>query len=309
VLKTISLIVPFYNEEGVITIFANKIIPVLEKIPAIKWKIVCIDDGSSDATLAQLLDLSQKDLRFRILELSRNFGKEAALTAGLDAVDSDAVVIIDADLQDPPEVIPQMVEAWREGAEVVLGRRVDRSTDSTLKRKTAAWFYELHSKISHIQIPENVGDFRLMDRCVVDALKRLPERQRFMKGLFAWVGFRTVTVDYARLPRSAGTTKFSGFSLWNFALEGFTSFSTIPIRLWTYLGTMGALCALVYGFFIIIRTIFWGNPVPGYASLFAAITLFSSVQIISIGMLGEYIGRIYMETKQRPIYVLRKTYN
>ncbi|MCW2265086.1 glycosyltransferase involved in cell wall biosynthesis [Gluconobacter cerinus] len=307
--QTISLIVPFYNEEGLVAVFADKVIPILDEISGVKWIIVCIDDGSKDATLEQLVALSFKDSRFQILELSRNFGKEAALTAGLDAADADAVVIIDADLQDPPEVISQMVKAWREGAEAVLGRRVDRSSDSALKRRTAAWFYDLHSKISHVPIPENVGDFRLMDRCVVEALKRLPERQRFMKGLFAWVGFRTVMIDYVRIPRSVGTTKFSVFSLWNFALEGFTSFSTIPIRLWTYLGIMGASCSILYGFFIVIRTIFFGNSVPGYASLFTAIVLFSSVQILSIGMMGEYIGRIYMETKQRPIYVLRKKYN
>lgn len=201
-----------------------------------------------------------------------------------------------------------MVQAWREGAEVVLGKRIDRSSDSVLKRKTASWFYTLHNRLAHIRIPENVGDFRLMDRCVVEALGRLPERQRFMKGLFAWVGFRTVTIDYVRAPRAAGITKFSGYSLWNFALEGFTSFSSVPIRLWTYLGTIGAFLAILYAIFIVFRTLFWGNSVPGYASLFVAIIFFSSVQIISIGMLGEYIGRIYMETKQRPIYVLRRKY-
>jgi len=304
----LSLIVPFYNEEASIGHFVKSILPVVDGIAETDWEIVCVDDGSSDATLRELVSLSETDRRFRVLELSRNFGKEAALTAGLDAATGDAVIIIDADLQDPPDVIPQMVQAWREGAEVVLGKRVDRSSDSMLKRKTAAWFYSLHNRLTHIRIPENVGDFRLMDRCVVEALGRLPERQRFMKGLFAWVGFRTVTIDYVRAPRAAGTTKFSGYSLWNFALEGFTSFSSAPIRLWTYLGTIGAFLAILYAIFIVFRTIFWGNSVPGYASLFVAIIFFSSVQIISIGMLGEYIGRIYMETKQRPIYVLRRKY-
>jgi len=304
----LSLIVPFYNEEASIGHFVKSILPVVDGIAETDWEIVCVDDGSSDATLRELVSLSETNRRFRVLELSRNFGKEAALTAGLDAATGDAVIIIDADLQDPPDVIPQMVQAWREGAEVVLGKRVDRSSDSMLKRKTAAWFYSLHNRLTHIRIPENVGDFRLMDRCVVEALGRLPERQRFMKGLFAWVGFRTVTIDYVRAPRAAGTTKFSGYSLWNFALEGFTSFSSAPIRLWTYLGTIGAFLAILYAIFIVFRTIFWGNSVPGYASLFVAIIFFSSVQIISIGMLGEYIGRIYMETKQRPIYVLRRKY-
>ncbi|GBR71947.1 glycosyltransferase family 2 protein [Gluconobacter kanchanaburiensis] len=304
----LSLIVPFYNEEAAISHFVNGILPVLDAMAGTEWEILCVDDGSSDDTLRKLISLSETDARFRVLELSRNFGKEAALTAGLDAASGDAVVIIDADLQDPPDMIPQMVRSWRDGAEVVLGRRIDRSSDSMLKRKTALWFYSLHNRLAHIRIPENVGDFRLMDRCVVEALKRLPERQRFMKGLFAWVGFRTVTLDYVRAPRAAGLTKFSGYSLWNFALEGFTSFSSAPIRLWTYLGTVGALLAILYALFIVFRTIVCGNPVPGYASLFVAIIFFSSVQIISIGMLGEYIGRIYMETKQRPIYVLRRTY-
>lgn len=304
----LSLIVPFYNEEAAISHFVQSILPVLDGIPETEWEIVCVDDGSSDATLRELIGLSESDRRFKVLELSRNFGKEAALTAGLDAAGGDAVIIIDADLQDPPEVIPQMVQSWRDGAEVVLGKRIDRSSDSMLKRKTASWFYALHNQLAHIRIPENVGDFRLMDRCVVNVLKRLPERQRFMKGLFAWVGFRTVTIDYVRAPRAAGMTKFSGYSLWNFALEGFTSFSSVPIRLWTYLGTVGALIAILYALFIVFRTVVWGNPVPGYTSLFVAIIFFSSVQIISIGMLGEYIGRIYMETKQRPIYVLRRTY-
>ncbi|GBR30066.1 glycosyltransferase family 2 protein [Gluconobacter kondonii] len=304
----LSLIVPFYNEEAAIGHFVKNILPVIDGIPETDWEIVCVDDGSSDGTLLELVRLAESDRRFRVFELSRNFGKEAALTAGLDAATGDAVIIIDADLQDPPEVIPQMVQAWREGAEVVLGKRIDRSSDSVLKRKTASWFYSLHNRLAHIRIPENVGDFRLMDRCVVEALGRLPERQRFMKGLFAWVGFRTVTIDYVRAPRAAGITKFSGYSLWNFALEGFTSFSSVPIRLWTYLGTIGAFLAILYAIFIVFRTLFWGNSVPGYASLFVAIIFFSSVQIISIGMLGEYIGRIYMETKQRPIYVLRRKY-
>ncbi|MBS1057831.1 glycosyltransferase family 2 protein [Gluconobacter kondonii] len=304
----LSLIVPFYNEEAAIGHFVKNILPVIDGIPETDWEIVCVDDGSSDGTLLELVRLAESDRRFRVFELSRNFGKEAALTAGLDAATGDAVIIIDADLQDPPEVIPQMVQAWREGAEVVLGKRIDRSSDSVLKRKTASWFYTLHNRLAHIRIPENVGDFRLMDRCVVEALGRLPERQRFMKGLFAWVGFRTVTIDYVRAPRAAGITKFSGYSLWNFALEGFTSFSSVPIRLWTYLGTIGAFLAILYAIFIVFRTLFWGNSVPGYASLFVAIIFFSSVQIISIGMLGEYIGRIYMETKQRPIYVLRRKY-
>lgn len=304
----ISLVVPFYNEGEGVDLFAQTILPVLSTVADTDWEIVCVDDGSRDDTLKRLIALSARHSQFRVVELSRNFGKEAAMTAGLDTATGAAVIILDADLQDPPELIPDMVNAWRQGAEVVLGRRIDRSTDSAAKRLTASWFYSLHNKLSKIKIPPNVGDFRLMDRCVVEALQQLPERQRFMKGLFAWVGFRTVTLDYVRPARHSGESKFSGLALWNFALEGLTSFSTLPIRIWTYLGSVGALLALLYGLFIVGRTLFLGNPVPGYASIFFAVTFFGSIQIISIGMLGEYIGRIYMEAKKRPIYLVRKIY-
>jgi len=306
--QLLSLVVPFYNEAEAIQSFADAILPALEAVPDTSWEIVCVDDGSKDGTLLKLVALAQADPRFRVLEFSRNFGKEAALTAGIDAAKGEAVIPIDADLQDPPELIADMVKAWREGAEVVQARRVDRSSDGLLKRKTAAWFYQLHNQLSKTKIPENVGDFRLMDRAVVNALKLLPERQRFMKGLFAWVGFRTVTLDYTRAPRAAGETKFSGVALWNFAMEGFTSFSTAPLKVWTYLGAFCAVLTFLYAFYIVIRTVVFGNEVPGYTSLFVAITFFGSVQLISIGLLGEYIGRIYMETKQRPAYLIRKTY-
>ena len=307
--QLLSLIVPFYNEEDAIGLFAASVLPVLEALADIQWEIICVDDGSRDATLPRLLDLAAAQPLIRIVELSRNFGKEAALTAGLEAARGDAVIPMDADLQDPPELIPQMLAAWRGGAEVVLARRADRSTDSMMKRGTAALFYRLTRSISNIELPENVGDFRLLDRTVVEALRRLPERQRFMKGLFAWLGFKTVVLDYARTTRAAGSSKFSGFKLWNFALEGFTSFSTTPLKIWTYLGAVGAVVALIYALFIMLRTLILGNEVPGYASIFVAVTFFGSVQLISIGVLGEYIGRIYMETKQRPIYLVRKFHN
>ncbi|MDE2239151.1 MAG: glycosyltransferase family 2 protein [Rhodospirillales bacterium] len=307
--QLLSLIVPFYNEEEAISPFAAALPPVLEAIPDISWEIICVDDGSQDATLPRLLALAAAEPRVRVVELSRNFGKEAALTAGLEAARGDAVIPFDADLQDPPALIPVMVAAWREGAEVVLGRRSDRSTDGAMKRGTASLFYKLNHYISNIELPENVGDFRLMDKVVVEALKRLPERQRFMKGLFAWLGFKTTVVDYTRTPRAAGKSKFSGFKLWNFALEGFTSFSTTPLKIWTYLGATGAVVALLYAVFIILRTLIFGNSVPGYASIFVAVTFFGSVQLISIGVLGEYIGRIYVETKQRPVYLVRKFHN
>jgi glycosyltransferase involved in cell wall biosynthesis len=306
--KLVSIVVPFFNEAGGIVSFRQRLVAELDLITDVGFEIICVDDGSKDGTLAALRTQAAADQRFKVIELSRNFGKEAALTAGLDFAAGDAVIPIDADLQDPPELIKQMITAWREGAEVVQARRVDRSTDSLMKRKTAAWFYRFHNRLSKTKISANVGDFRLMDRAVVEALKRLPERQRFMKGLFAWVGFNTVTIDYARAPRAAGETKFSFFSLWNFALEGFTSFSTAPLKLWTYLGVVSAILTFAYAVYIVLRTLISGIDVPGYASLLVAVLFFGSVQLISVGLLGEYIGRIYIETKLRPVYIVRKIY-
>ena len=307
--QLISIVVPFFNEGGAINHFYSGMSPILSINIGCNFEVICVDDGSSDSTLAELIELTKKDTRFHILEFSRNFGKEAALSAGIDFANGDAVIPIDADLQDPPELIIKMVQLWKDGAEVVLAKRVDRSSDSFMKRKTASLFYRLHNKLStSMRIPENVGDFRLMDRIVVDALKQLPERQRFMKGLFAWVGFKSVTVEYSRSSRSAGETKFSGWRLWNFALEGITSFSLVPLKIWTYLGLFGAFLAFLYASFIIIRTLIFGIVLPGYASLLVVVLFFGSLQLISLGILGEYIGRIYFETKNRPLYIVRKRY-
>lgn len=306
--RKISIIVPFYNESEGVGYFYDAICHILNQISGMDFEVVCIDDGSRDDTLKKLISIVEKDHRFHVIELSRNFGKEAALTAGIDAATGNAVIPIDADLQDPPELILEMVKEWLKGAEVVLARRVDRSSDSLVKRKTAEIFYRFHNHLSTIQIPENVGDFRLMDRIVVDALKQLPEQHRFMKGLFAWVGFKTVTLDYVRNRRIAGATKFSGWRLWNFALEGITSFSSAPLKFWSYIGGLGALVTFIYAIFIISQTLIHGVNIPGYASLLVAVLFFGSLQLISVGMLGEYIGRIYMETKNRPIYLIRKRY-
>lgn len=303
--KLVSLVVPFYNESEGVTLFYDAVVGVFSTLPGFDLEVICIDDGSNDDTLSKLIGLIERDPRFKVIELSRNFGKEAALTAGIDAARGDAVIPFDADLQDPPEVILKLLEQWVKGAEVVLARRADRSSDAFLKQKTAAYFYKIHNSLSSIKIPDNVGDFRLMDRIVVDALKKLPERQRFMKGLFAWIGYKTVTVDYSRNARAAGTTKFSGWKLWNFAVEGITSFSTVPLRIWTYIGGAGALFTIIYGLFIILRTLILGIDLPGYASMLVSILFFGSLQLIGIGVLGEYLGRIYMENKQRPIYLVR----
>ncbi|WP_050477502.1 glycosyltransferase family 2 protein [Herbaspirillum rhizosphaerae] len=306
--KSVSIVAPFYNEGEGVVLFWNAIREILDAMPAYDFEVICVDDGSKDDTLQQLISIAAQDQRFRVVELSRNFGKEAALTAGIDAAVGDAVIPIDADLQDPPELISAMIAEWEKGAEVVLARRMDRSTDTYMKRKTAELFYRFHNRLSHIKIPENVGDFRLMDRTAVDVLKQLPERQRFMKGLFAWVGFKTTTVDYKRSAREVGTTKFSGWKLWNFALEGITSFSTAPLKLMTYIGGAGTLITLFYALYIVFRTLIHGVDVPGYASLLVAVLFVGSLQLIGIGILGEYVGRIYMETKQRPTYVVRRNH-
>jgi glycosyltransferase involved in cell wall biosynthesis len=305
----VSIATPFYNEEAGVKHFYQVMAQTMDQLPDFDFEIICVDDGSRDKTLEQLIEISETDSRLTVLEFSRNFGKEPAMTAGIDAATGDCVIPIDADLQDPPALIAEMLKKWQGGAEVVLAKRIDRSTDSYAKRTTALMFYRLHNALSGLQIPENVGDFRLMDRVVVDALKQLPERQRFMKGLFAWVGFKTATVEYARDARLAGETKFSGWKLWNFAIEGITSFSLVPLKVWTYIGGIGALFAFCYAIFVVIKTLVFGIDVPGYASLLVVMLFFGSLQLICLGVLGEYIGRIYFESKQRPLYLVRKRYS
>lgn len=304
--KKISIIVPFYNEGDGVVRFYEALNPIINMMEEIDFEVICIDDGSGDSTLKKLISISELDARFKIIELSRNFGKEGALTAGIDSAIGDAVIPIDADLQDPPSLIPKMIDKWLEGAEVVLARRADRTSDSFVKRKTAEVFYRVHNLLSNVRIQENVGDFRLMDRVVVEAIKQLPENNRFMKGIFAWVGFKTVVIDYVRNPRILGESKFSGWRLWNFALEGITSFSAVPLKFWLYVGILGAFLTFIYGIFIVSKTLIYGIELPGYASILVAILFFGSIQLISLGVLGEYIGRIYMETKKRPIYLIRK---
>jgi glycosyltransferase involved in cell wall biosynthesis len=302
----LSLAVPFYNEEASIGHFFSQVIPALDAIPGVRFEIVCVNDGSRDSTLLLLSAMAAKDARVRVIDLTRNFGKEAALSAAIDESRGDLVVPFDADLQDPPVMIGALVEKWREGYDVVVAKRVDRSTDSSLKRWTALSFYRIHNAVSDVKIPENVGDFRLFTRDVADALKQLPESRRFMKGLFAWVGYRTATIEYAREARVAGESKFSGWKLWNFALEGFTSFSTLPLRVWTYVGTFVAAFAILRAAYLVIRTLMFGVDVPGYASLATAVLLLGGIQLVGIGVLGEYVGRIYVESKKRPVYLVRE---
>jgi len=304
----LSLVVPFYNEAAVVEAFFDAVVPVLRSIPDADYEIVCVNDGSADSTLDKLLAACEADHKVRVIDLSRNFGKEAALTAGIDEAEGAAVIPFDADLQDPPEIIPQLVARWREGYDVVLAKRTERHTDTYVKRETAALFYRIHNAIADIVIPENAGDFRLMSRQVIESLKQLPENRRFMKGLFAWVGFRTAQIEYVRHPRVAGKSKFSGWKLWNLALEGLTSFSTLPLRVWTYVGGMTAVFAVCYAAYLIVRTWLRGVDVPGYASLITAVLFLGGTQLVGIGVIGEYVGRIYMESKRRPVYIVRGTY-
>lgn len=304
----LSFVVPVFNESETVSLFIERAKAVFDKFPAVNLEIIFINDGSSDDTLIRLLELQKQFDEIRIVDLSRNFGKEAAITAGLNIASGHVVVPIDVDLQDPPELVIQMIEKWREGYDVVVGKRVNRDSDTWAKRKSATWFYRIHNKISEPKIPENVGDFRLMDRSVVDALKALPESRRFMKGLFAWVGFKTVAVEYTRPERVAGTTKFNGWRLWNFALEGITSFSTDPLRIWTYLGGIVAFISFLFAIFMVLKVLIHGVDVPGYASVMVAVTFLGGLQLIGIGIIGEYLGRSYIESKRRPIYLVRKIY-
>jgi glycosyltransferase involved in cell wall biosynthesis len=305
----VSLVCPFYNEELGVGEFYEAVTKEIATLEHYDFELICIDDGSRDNTLGLLIALSLKDPRIKTIEFTRNFGKEAALTAGLDLAQGDLVMTLDSDLQDPPNLIGRLIKAKEEtNADVVLAQRVDRHNDSLGKRLSAAAFYDTYNLVSSIKIPTNVGDCRLMTRAVVNALKMLPEKQRFMKGLFAWVGFRTTSIDYVRQPRTTGVSKFSGWKLWNFALEGITSFSSLPLRVWTYVGIVGALLTVGFGTFILIRTLIFGSDVPGYASLFVAILFFGSLQLMGIGILGEYVGRTYMEAKRRPTYLIREIY-
>jgi len=304
----LSLVVPVYNEADAIEVFVDRVAKVFQSHPDIAIEIVFVNDGSTDRSLDAMLALRPSPITIKVVDLSRNFGKEAALTAGLRNASGDAVVPIDVDLQDPPEVILDMIAKWREGYEVVLGRRMDRKADSWAKRTSAAAFYWFHNKISASKIPENVGDFRLMDRRVNTAIGELPETQRFMKGLFAWIGFRTAVVDYTRAERVAGTTKFNGWKLWNLAIEGVTSFSTAPLKVFTYLGIVVSLSSFVFAVVTIVRVLIFGVDVPGYASLFVAVNFLGGIQLIGIGVIGEYLGRSYFESKRRPVYVVRQIY-
>jgi polyisoprenyl-phosphate glycosyltransferase len=302
----LSMVVPVKDEQEAIRPFVARVRPLLERFAAGQdWEILFVDDGSSDATYAAILAEHSTEPRIRALSLSRNFGKEAALSAALDHARGQVVIPIDVDLQDPPEVIGDMLDRWREGYEVVYGVRSDRASDAWAKRLTAGLYYRIHNGLTADKIPEHAGDFRLLDRKVVDAIKRMPERSRFMKGLFAWSGFRATSIEYIRGEREHGRSKFNYWKLWTLALDGITSSSTMPLRVWSYVGGVIAAVALAFAVFVIAQTLIMGSSVSGYPSLIVSIMFFGGVQLLSLGILGEYVGRILTETKRRPIYIVR----
>jgi polyisoprenyl-phosphate glycosyltransferase len=303
----LSVVVPAYNEMEVLAAFHARLAAVLDA-QGLAWEVVYVNDGSRDATLEAMLALKAADARVAVLNLSRNFGKEIALTAGLDhARGSEAVVVIDADLQDPPEVIPRLVEAWREGFDVVYAQRSVRQGETWLKRATAAGFYRVMQNVGgRVRLPKDTGDFRLMSRRAVDALLRLREQHRFMKGLFAWVGFPAKAVLYERAPRAAGSTKWNYWKLWNLSLEGITSFTVAPLKIATYLGLATAIIALLYALQVIVKTLIFGNEVAGYPSLMTVVLFLGGVQLMTLGIIGEYLARVFNETKGRPLYLVER---
>jgi glycosyltransferase involved in cell wall biosynthesis len=300
-------VVPVFNEEESVALYVQTTRGVLEAA-GLDFEIVFINDGSCDGTHQCLMALAEADKRVRIINLSRNFGKELALTAGIDHAVGDVLVPMDVDLQDPPELILKFLEKWREGYDVVYGVRSRRKYDSLAKRTTAAMFYRIFNSLSPLKVPANAGDFRLIDRRVADVIRQMPERNRFMKGLFAWVGFKSVGVPYERPQRASGSAKWGNWRLWNFALDGLFSFSTLPLRVWTYIGGIVALLSFSYGSFIVILALTSGIDIPGYASLLTVVLFLGGLQLLSIGVLGEYLGRLFIEVKGRPLYIVESTY-
>lgn len=305
----LSVIVPVKDEEDAIAPFVERVGAILDTVCAGEgWEILFIDDGSSDATLPAIMLAREGRPQVRALSLSRNFGKEAALSAGIDHARGQAVVPIDVDLQDPPEVLAEMVAKWREGYDMVCGVRRSRASDHPVKRWTADAFYRAYNRLSRDKIVAHAGDFRLMSRRVVEVIRAMPERNRFMKGLFAWSGFRQAIVDYDRVERTIGRSKFNYWRLWTLAIDGITSSTTLPLRVWSYIGGIIAMAALGYAAYLVARTMIYGSSVSGYPSLAVFVLFLGGVQLLSLGVLGEYVGRILIETKQRPLYVVRESF-
>lgn len=305
-LPVFSVVVPLFDEEAVIERFHARLAPVMQGLGR-PWEVVYVNDGSRDGSLAILEALRARQPEVSIVSLSRNFGKEAAMTAGLDRVRGEATIVIDIDLQDPPELIPELVAGWHEGFDMVYAQRREREGETWLKRATATAFYRVMQNIGGpVRLPPNTGDFRLLSRRALDALLRLREQHRFMKGLFAWIGFPSKAVLYDRAPRAAGETKWNYWKLWNFSLEGITSFTVVPLKAATYLGLLTAVFAVLYGGHLVLKTLLFGNPVPGYPSIMAVVLFLGGVQLMTLGIIGEYLGRVFNEAKARPLYVVER---
>ncbi|BBB91623.1 MAG TPA: glycosyltransferase family 2 protein [Methylomusa anaerophila] len=305
--KKISVLVPMYNEMNSIEPFFERLLSSLGKINY-DYEVICVNDGSTDNTLEMLIDYSKKNNKIKIINFSRNFGKEIAMTAALDYSAGHAVVLLDADLQHPPEVISELINEWNQGYDVVYATRKVRLGESWLKKTTALLFYRIIKKLSDINIPQNTGDFRLMDRRVVEALKKLPERTRFMKGLFAWIGFKQKSILFEQQPRWAGQTTWNYWKLWNFALEGITSFSSFPLKVWGYVGVALSIISFVYVLILILQYLIRGVDVPGYTSIMVVMLFLGGIQLIGLGVIGEYLGRVFIEVKERPLYIIRDLY-
>lgn len=303
----LSIVIPIYNEQDNLNMLFQRLEMALKPL-SLTYELVCVNDGSQDQSFAGLVAHHQRNPAIKVVNLSRNFGKEIALSAGIDYATGAAVIPIDADLQDPPELIGMLVEKWREGYDVVYATRRSRQGETWLKKFTANAFYQTIDSMSPVYIPPNTGDFRLLDRRVVEALKQMPERNRFMKGMFAWVGYRQIAIPFDRDPRLSGQTTWNYWKLWNFALDGITSFSTLPLKVWTYLGLFISVLALIYAGFLILRTLIFGVDLAGYASLMVTTLFFGGIQLITLGVIGEYLGRVYEEVKARPLYFVRDAY-
>jgi polyisoprenyl-phosphate glycosyltransferase len=305
-LSLVSIVVPAYNEDDVILEF-NRRLSVVRQDLSLPSEVIFVNDGSSDNTLGLLRALKDADPTIGIVDLSRNFGKEIALTAGLDHARGDVVVVIDADLQHPPELIPKFIARWRqEDVDIVYGQRASRAGESRIKKLTSRAFYRVINAVSGRLIPLDAGDFRILSRRAVDALAGVRERHRFMKGLFVWIGYRQVPMPYEPDTRFAGASKWNYWKLWNFSIEGITSFSIGPLKIATYVGLVAAILSILYGFYMVVKTVFFGNPVPGYPSLFVMMLFLGGLQLIFLGIIGEYLGRTFNEVKQRPLYLVRQ---
>lgn len=306
--QLLTIVVPVYNEAKVLLSFHHRLEAALTDTPVLRTEIIYVNDGSRDKSMSVLSQIAGKNANVNLIEFSRNFGKEAAMTAGINQAKGDAVIIIDADLQDPPELIPKMVRTWQQGYDVVNMRRSSRAGETFFKKQTARAFYRLMAFLGPVKMPENVGDFRLLSRRALEALKRMPERNRFMKGMFAWIGFPVKEIAYERDPRFAGETKWNYWGLFNLAVEGITSYTVTPLRISSCLGFLVSLGAFGYGLFILLRTLVYGDPVQGFPTLVIFILFLGGIQLLAIGIAGEYIGRIFMETKNRPLYIIKDTY-